>query len=158
MASAINNRGEVVGSFRASDGNDHAFVRDLDASCNIVGRLRMGEIFHGLLWREGKAIDLGAPPGFENGYAEGINDEGLIAGYGYTVTGSGFLRIDTKGKPFLYANGAWIDLNSRIRSNHTRLTPFGAQRINNRGQIIGGATGPDGFHAYLLTPVEPGRQ
>ena len=58
-ASAINNRGEVVGRSKTGAGRTHGFV-----------------------YRAGVMVDLGTPAGGTYSHATAINDRGQVVGYG----------------------------------------------------------------------------
>jgi probable HAF family extracellular repeat protein len=169
----INDSGEGVGDAVTPDGNEHAFLysdgrmrdlnlagwknshaRDINARGDVVGFLGLDEgKQRAFLFSDGETKDLGVPAAFGSSCANGINARGQIVGYAYSVTGGGFLWVGVKGRAFLYESGQWIDLSSRVDLVGTGLTElYDAQRINARGQIIGKAMGPDGYHAYLLTP------
>lgn len=130
-ATDINAAGEIVGCYRAKDGSVHA-----------------------CLYAHGKTTDLGIPPGFKEGRADCINASGEIVGDGYTFTGGGIAWEGINSRPFLYADGHWIDLTARVELAGSGLKSLdNATRINARGQIIGTAEGPKAAHSYLLTPV-----
>ncbi len=102
QAEAINNRGQVVGS---------AYVPGSPYQ-------------HAVLWSDGRITDLGALGAYS--YASSLNDSGEIVGTtasGKSPTGD-WLQV-----PFLYANGAMIDLG--------QLGLDYALDINNKGQIVG---------------------
>jgi probable HAF family extracellular repeat protein len=170
----INDEGEVIGSGITSSGEEHAFlysggkIRDLDAlickNClahdinvhgEIVGSFKTeaGDN-HAFLWDHGEMRDLGGPAGYKYCAAMGINASGQIVGYAYNITGGSFLRVDEEGSAFLYENGRWIDLSTRVNLAGAGLTGFfNATRINTRGQIIGTVMGSGAYHSYILTPV-----
>ncbi len=119
----INDTGDVIGvaatragerSFLYSHGVLHELkgfhAKDINASGEIVGSCRGPDgTIHAGLFVNGKITDLGIPPGFKEGRAESINASGEIVGDGSTVTGGGFAWIGVKSRPFLYADGHWID-------------------------------------------------
>ncbi len=165
----INSSGEIIGTAATRDGEsaflyskgvlqklDGMGASDINAASVIVGAFRAQDgSRHACLYTQGKITDLGIPPGFKDGSAEGINDAGEIVENGTTVTGSGFLSVGVYSRPFLYAGGHWIDLTDRVDFGGTMLKSlYDATRINARGQIIGKAVGQSGIHGYLLTPVD----
>ena len=102
-ASAINDRGRVVGSAMTATGKDiHAFVYDLpdgpmrdvspSANCGLFAVNNSGDavgyctpdqkVNHGVLWHDGAFIDLNdaiSDPSWFIGAARAINDRGQIA-------------------------------------------------------------------------------
>jgi probable HAF family extracellular repeat protein len=164
----INDSGEVIGeaatptgecSFLYSKGVlcelKGMYATDINATGQIVGTFRAKDGFsHACLCVNGKVTDLGVPPGFKDGRAEGINASGEIVGNGSTVVGGGFLWIGVDSRPFLYVDGHWIDLSAHVDLAGSGLKSlYDAKRINARGMIIGKAMGPGAYHGYLLTPV-----
>jgi probable HAF family extracellular repeat protein len=138
-ASAINERGQVVGSSRIAGGERHGFLwqdgvmTDLGTlgggeSGQVVGINERGQVVmnrrngHAFLWEEGKLTDLGTLGG-KWSQAVAINDHGQIAGTSSTKEGG--------VSAFLWQNGRMTDLG-------TLGGPFiEAVAINNRGQIAG---------------------
>jgi len=94
--------------------------------------------------------DLGTLPAYPNSIAEGINDEGQVAG---GASDEPFLGGNCSA--FLWQDGVMTDLNTLIPSG-SPLFLWYATGINSRGQIAGQAvvvsTGE--WHAFLATPVE----
>lgn len=131
------------------------FPTDINATGQMVGGRRMDDGKVRVVFYDGKQFhELGAPPGFETGSVTGINAAGLIVGYGQTVVGGGFLRVDVNSRAFIHEEGRWKDLNELVTLTGTGLTAlFHAEGINDRGQIICQAMGEGGYHAVLLTPV-----
>jgi probable HAF family extracellular repeat protein len=144
FASAINNRGQIVGSTSLSgDASIHAFLyergqmvdllpgptnsfaNDINKRGKVVGTL--GE--QAFLYRRGNVtlISLGGLRSF----ATGINDRGDVVGSS-EVTGLPEFNIHA----FLYRNGQTIDLTPTLVTGE-----FGqfsvAQDINNRGAVVG---------------------
>lgn len=146
--SAINNRGQTVGTATTADGVTHAILwsgadaRDLGtwsgsmvtpSAINDAGEIagfanapRDGT--HALVWRGSGWIDLG------RGYAQGMNDGGQVVGY------------DQRGT--LWSTNSVIDLGNAL-----------AQGINDAGDIVGfrfAAAGPSAvvWHNGVLTDLE----
>lgn len=135
-ATAVNDRGEVVGSSFETDKPRHAFVwrngqmtdlgfswgSDINNHGDIVGTNYLGGItFHAMLWRDGRTVDLGTLGGSVS-HALAINDTGEVVGAS-TVAG------DNEMHAFSWRDGVMTDLG-----------PVGygvAYDINNRGQIVG---------------------
>ena len=123
-ASGMNNRGEVVGN---------SFSFDLNVNTPFV-------------WYKGQMKALPLLPGAVGGVAFGVNDPGQI---------TGFLDFGTTPPPgtgefhsvlWTPKAGSYVVLD---------LGTFGGnngsgEHVNNRGQVVGWATDPQGFaHAYL---------
>jgi probable HAF family extracellular repeat protein len=73
IAEGINNRGQVVGHSRRSDGTIHAFF-----------------------WQDGTISDLGTLPGDSNRFGFSINNKGQIVGTSVDVNGNPVLFSATK--------------------------------------------------------------
>lgn len=94
---------------------------------------------HAFLYSKGTIYDLSAQLGAGYSQATGINDSGMIVGAG--------------DYPFLYKNGAIIDLNSLadVKAAGWKLEEI--LGINSSGQIAGTGINKDGQRrAFLLTP------
>ena len=121
--SAVNNAGQVVGSYNLSVPQNHAFV-----------------------YQNGQLTDLGTLGGQSSG-ARAINSQGQVVGYAETTSGPFHYHA------FLYQNGSLTDLNGLIPTS-SRWNLEWAVAINNKGQIVGFGTGPDGQEdSFLLTPT-----
>jgi probable HAF family extracellular repeat protein len=166
-ASALNNRGQVVGQSDLPGGaNSHAFLwekgvltdlgtlpggtgsgaRWINEAGDIVGESQNGQIYHAVLWKHHKIIDLGTIDPCS--IAESINSRGQIVGESENCDGIPL-------HAFLWENGGPIvDLNTLIPPG-SGLTLTLAVSINDRGEIAGQATTSDGDnHAYLLVPCD----
>lgn len=128
-ACAINNLGQVVGQS--------------DLTGDTTG--------HGVLWREGKAIDLGVFPGDYASLAFNINDEGQVIGT--SIDGSFNLRAVLWQHPEPGNPGVPVDLNTLIPAGSGLQLQL-AEGFNDFGQIVGFAlqTSTGQTHGYLLTP------
>ncbi|MEV2236611.1 hypothetical protein [Micromonospora sp. NPDC049891] len=132
-ATAMNDRGDVVGRAQGADG-----------------------IYRGFLWRHGRMIDLGAfsPTDVnDRGQVVGVRDDGP----GAYVWHRGIFR--PLGEPFTWP----VAINDRGQvvghtdtgpvlwtNGRARPLPLGqVSDINERGQVAGGVYVPDGFHAAL---------
>jgi uncharacterized membrane protein len=71
------------------------------------------------MWRRSRVIDLGAPAGFPNSQALGINDRDQVVGSSW--------NFEDGSEAVLWDHGAIMELG---RDNS-------AEAINNRGQIVG---------------------
>jgi probable HAF family extracellular repeat protein len=130
FATAINNRGQVVGTAETSH---------RDPACPPPQVLAFGAV----LWQHGQARELPPFPGDPDAIATDINDNGQAVGTSGTCIGVSF------GNPahaLLWQDGRRIDLGNLGN-------PFGnvAFAINNRGQIVGsvGVPGQPYHHGFL---------
>jgi len=99
-------------------------------------------VSHPVQWRNGFLTDLGALPGVNSSLASWINSQGWVAGFsenGITDPLTGF--PETTG--VLWKDGEIINLGT-LGGNVS-----GANAVNNRGQVVGGALNaiPDSFTA-----------
>ncbi len=124
-AQAINDRAEIVGACDKASGDAR-----------------------GVLWRDGKAIDLGILGHDDDAVttALDINDHSQIVG-GAQIT-------DGKLRAFLWERGTMYDLN-RLISPHSGWLLLVASRINESGEILGYGYYRDGIHSFLLVPQAP---
>ena len=93
---------------------------------------------HAVLWRSGRAIDLGNLGGATNNLAMGINNQGQVVGISD-------LPGDQVAHAFLWEGGVMRDLGV-LRSDDTLAN---AESINDRGEVVGSSCGPvdcRGFH------------
>jgi probable HAF family extracellular repeat protein len=169
-ASAINNRGQVVGSSGdCTSGPRHALlwtnatVTDLgnlgglfnqataiNNHGQVVGLSNLpGDKFvlRGFVWQNGVMMNLGVFPGDVHSLALGINDNGQIVGDSCDESFS--------CRAFLWQNGTMLDLNSLV---HSPDAPFleNGNSVNSRGQIAGKTTVQDTpiAEAFLATPCD----
>lgn len=119
LAISVNSRGDTVGL--AATPNDATV--------------------HGLLWRNGKIIDL--TPDSTFGFANGINDRGQIVG--------GVGDANLEGRAALWENGTTTLLNSVLPPN-SGWNLIEADSINEAGQIAGFGTLNGELRVFLLTP------
>ncbi len=155
-ASAINNKGQIAGSFNSAQNHGNAFVysngvvQDIGGIPGAVGNQvtginDSGDVIgyglipnngvHGFLYRNGVLQDISVlTPDSRELFPDGINNAGDIVG-----------QADRGA--FLYHNGAVQDLNSLIDpSLGWKLN--GAVAISDRGQIIGSGN----LGGFILTP------
>jgi len=160
QASAINNRGQVVGTSDTASGSTHAFLWQ-DGEMTDLGTLGGGSSegaaindrgqvvgtsatashrHHAFLWENGSMIDLGTLGGDSSG-AAAINDRGQVVGWsevGPTVNGS------PPRHAFLWQAGAMIDLGTLGGDSSEAVA------INDRGQVVGSSSTASGRqHAFL---------
>jgi len=170
-ALGINERGDAAGySFPANGAGEHVAlwkngtVTDLgtlggawgdayaiNAERQIVGLSATAanpNSADAFLWDRGVLVDLGTLPGDTFSEANGINDEGAVAGFSAGDPGD-----ITTWHALLWRNGRMVDLQTRIRPG-TGWTLLAASGINNRGQIDGIGIHNGQFRAFLLTPKE----
>lgn len=142
FATAMNDRGVVVGSSTVADGSFHGF-RWRNGSMTDLGLFRPTDINNrgqivgtfddqgnAFLWTAGRLTDLGSLGGpFTSPTA--INDRGQVVGVSATTDGPAV--------PFLWSKG------------HMRRLPLDSvSDINNRGQVTGGRLqSGGGFHASV---------
>lgn len=125
IASAINNRGDVVGASSVEDGSVHQFLWTKDSGMRDLGTFpgALGTVFP---------------------CCNTINDNRQIAG---------FIITDQSGdsRAILWENGRWMDLNDLI-AKHSGWTLQAAESINDAGQITGSGMINGEAHAFLATP------
>ena len=93
----------------------------------------------------GKIRDLGLLKGGTYSIAFGINDSGVVVGYGNIANNAAHAMVWEAGK-------GMRDLNSLIPAG-TGWTLINANAINNVGQITGYGSRNGHNHAFVLTPV-----
>jgi len=134
----------------------------------VLGNVLMPDITtHAALWQGSRMTDLGAPPGYDNSIAQGLNDRGEAVGrcvktsgpvevylWSHTRSDSALGRyLDRdQGHAFIYSGGRMQDLNDLIPRSADWVLG-GAYDINDRGQIIGSGLHHGEQRAFLLTPL-----
>lgn len=167
-ANGINDHGDVVGSWQAHDGSWHGFIVPRGGSIQdfgeatgmpgvasadkinnagtVCGSASMSTGYHGFLWKNGTATDLGDLGGGWSVCSD-VSDTGMAVGQAGDAGG---------GTPaFLWRSAeGMIDLNTRIPAAANVYLWWGSN-INSAGQIT--AWGWDFAEAmnkgYLLSPV-----
>jgi probable HAF family extracellular repeat protein len=105
------------------------------------------QVYRAFLWRHGRLVDLGVVGGAGNSFTGSINSSNQ-------VVGQMFPSGDIGDRAFLWENGQIIDLNVFVPPD-SDLILGDAQVINDRGEISGNATLPNGdVHAFLLIPCD----
>ncbi len=168
VAFAINDQGHAVGGTGDCAGAIHAVSWENDTAVQlndlgygataqginhrgqIVGIVDSTDTIFAALWENGELTNLGTLPGDFAAIATGINDRGQVVG---STLDSGFNWV----QGFLYRDHEMIDLNTLFPAS-SNLYARMADKINERGQIVGMATvcgGPHAgdIHAFLATPV-----
>jgi probable HAF family extracellular repeat protein len=166
-ATAINNRGQIVGFVTDSNGHRHGFIldnevltflKDLPGYAQVVpwdindkGQV-VGDAmtFDGdsqaFLYSDGHMIPLGTLPGGSQSSASAINDAGQIIGWS-SVPGGG------RNRPFIYTMPGLMKNLDDLLEPSGWIEPL-VFDINNHGQIS--ASGLDvslGFHSLIFTPI-----
>ena len=141
-ATAMNDRGWVVGRSQVADGQWHGFLwrrgrmtdlrplspSDINNRGQIVG-LR-DDLPGAHLWTAGRLVDLGTLGG-DFTYPTAINDRGQVVGMSWTP--------DRPDAPFLWTRGVMREVGLDTVSD-----------VDNRGRVAGGrAAGSGGFHASV---------
>jgi hypothetical protein len=99
---------------------------------------------HAVKWNaDGTIVSLGEPTGFAESNAYDINNEGIIVGQARTAANQIAL---------IHADGAWVDLNSRLL-NSSGWNLQTAVAINNQGAIVGTGTFNGDARAFVLIPT-----
>ena len=147
----INNSGQIVGSSKASDGSDRAFLYEngrmtdlgsfpdtswtcangINDSGQIVGysgSYALGA--HGFLYENGELVDIGNLPSLKNCVPRDINSTGVITGYSYESTGNG-------AHGFIFYDDLQIDIGWPIDSYGRRYWGVIPNQINASGEIVG---------------------
>jgi probable HAF family extracellular repeat protein len=177
-ATAIDERGRVVGWASTGKGTEHAFLwqdgamadlgtlggygnsdlrdpesiaTDINDRAEIVGYsyTDVAQQRHAFLWRDGTMIDLGAIPG-SSGFSRaiGINNHGVIVG----ESSSSDPRISTTA--VVWIDGRIYDLNDLVDLGPEWRYLGHAFAINDLGQIAGfGMSSGRGSVGFLLTPI-----
>ena len=117
---SINSRGIVVGNADTSTADPYCLV---GPACLLN---------HAFQWRNGVVTNLGALPGGSNSFAFGINSRGWVVGLsenGAADPLTGFPEMNA----VLWKDGEIINLGT-LGGNAS-----GANAVNNRGQVVGGA-------------------
>lgn len=126
QASAINNRGQIVGQ---------AQTKVADSGCPPYQTALPA------LWEKGKVQQLPTVEGDPDGYAIGINDRGQAVG----ASGICSAPFTVPLHAVLWENGTPVELPNLGNASNNQ-----AVAINNRGQIVGQSGSPDGTTFYAV--------
>ena len=155
-ATAINNRGQVVGTVATPQGN-HAFVYDNSAMSDlgtlpngsngiaysindsgqvVGGALTSANEWHACLFGSSTVTDLGTLPDDNISVARAINNNGLIAGDSQGTQGS---------RPVLFSGSSIIYLGNVLGG-----VSASAMDINDGGQVVAQENLPGGIRSVLF--------
>ncbi|HZT42188.1 MAG TPA: hypothetical protein VFA07_08360 [Chthonomonadaceae bacterium] len=161
QANGINASGLLVGQSITNSGVDHAFLYNgsmtdltpsltgssaataINASGQVAGVYTNPATNEpsAFVWTNGTLTDIGTLGISSTAHA--LNSFAQVVGESATSTNG--------THAFLYLNGGIIDLNTLLPAN-SGWTLVSAYDINDGGQIVGVGNGPNGSHAFLLTP------
>ena len=125
-ASAINDMGQVVGSF--NEGRQ-AFIWNKNTGITDIGKLSQGNSYV---------------------FPNDINNSNQVVGYSQIASGD-----FGSHHAFLWEDGVITDLNNLV-DDRAGIELSEARAINNRGQIVGYGSLNGESHAFLLTPKSSG--
>lgn len=152
----INDSGQVVGfsgntqsstisAFLWENGTmsallEDAYASDINNMGQVVGSHFEDEITLGFLWENGGLEYLDPIEGHINSYANGINDEGQVAGYSVDYESEWQINLAV-----LWQNGGIISLGTLGGDNSEAFA------INNSSQVVGTSqpSGSSFFHAFI---------
>jgi probable HAF family extracellular repeat protein len=143
-ATAINERGEIVGGAWADSGLWHAFLWRAGTMVDLGASGKSGEALalnargqavgwsgtSPALWEDGKLLDLKALPARRYGQAVAISEDGSIVGWSSATVDDD--RHARSPRATLWRNGRRTDLRSLPGTHFSQ-----AVAINDRGQIVG---------------------
>ncbi|MFH0809093.1 MAG: DUF3466 family protein [Pseudomonadota bacterium] len=135
--------------FLASPGNGYSEAEDLNENDEIVGGAMVeATTAHAFIWRpDGSARDLGAPADNHASWAEGINNQGVVVGFGsvpHTTESYAFMWTEKDGL---------VDLN-KVISTDSGWVLERAVDVNDQGQIVGyGSLRGEAMRPFILTPL-----
>jgi probable HAF family extracellular repeat protein len=116
---------------------------DLNARGDIVG-VSGSDTLAAVFWpRKGGIVNLAALPGFSNGEAVAISDNGSIAG---VVTGAAGFPNRARAVLWQADTLAIQDLGTLPGGTDSR-----ARDVNNRGEVVGRSNTPNGSRAFVWT-------
>jgi len=138
LASAVNSRGQVVGSAA------NTIPDPFNTAPNLFG---WGTQMRAFLWQNGVMLDLGTLGGPDS-VAGLVNEAGQVAGFSYTSYTPNATTGVPPGHVFLWENGKMHDLGT---IGGTQV--FQLNALNERGQVVGSMTledeNPNHVHPFL---------
>ena len=140
-----NSSGQIVGTSYI-DGQTHGTlwsgsgVSDLGAGTSAMSINANGQVAggngHAFVYNNGQFTDLGTLSGGNWSAGYGINDNGMVAGYGSTANGF---------RAFTWTASAGLNMLGTLGGNSSY-----AMGINNQGQVAGHSIAADGYaHAFI---------
>ena len=116
-------------------------LNDVGQVVGYCAESRVGALSNsGFIWDTVGMTDLGGLPGYEYIYPLAINNNAQVIGYVSDVQ---------THRPFIWDDGVMTDLNDLLPEGSGWELGL-ASDINDAGQIVGGGTINDEYHAYLL--------
>jgi probable HAF family extracellular repeat protein len=174
-AQAINDDGQVTGGMGLSPEIDfHAYVwtnrgaldlgvipggyaaegRAISSNGFVTGfgflpaNNETGFVRHAFFWNKEKMIDIGVLPDFEESFASAVNSAGTVVGYCKRPPNK---NADVQAA-FIWRDGVLRDLNDLFPLPDNYTIHFAAD-INDAGQILVHANGPEPSFSMILTPT-----
>jgi probable HAF family extracellular repeat protein len=92
-------------------------------------------------------VDLGTLPGDSDSTAVALNVAGQVIGFSVAADGT--------SRPFLWQDGAMVELASLLDTGGAGWTIRSVTAINNAGQVIGLGLRDGLLRGFLMTPVAP---
>lgn len=164
QASAINNAGQVAGTFSLGDGDIHSYlygagtITDIGAGTSamalndagqVAGTWRHDSVQHPFVYVDGQLTDLFTFAGIAgmSGLANDVNNQGHVVGM--LSDPAAVYEVDYRA--FVYADGVVTDLNTYATGSGWTLNT--ALEMNDLGAVIGTGMLNGESHYYLMTAV-----
>jgi probable HAF family extracellular repeat protein len=139
----------IIGNLGGSVANTISKANAISASGIVVGESSLDQfnnIQHAFRYTLGGSMtDLGTLGG-DSSHALAVNSAGVIVG------DSELVPNDFTHHAFSFVNGAMVDLNSVIPAN-SGWTLYGANGVNDLGQIVGYGAVNGEIHGFVLTAI-----
>ncbi len=116
----------------------------------VIGKAKVAAVddsHYAFLWDNGEMKSLGGLPLSRGSAGQGINRFAQVVG---TST------IHFKAHAYVYFNGKMFNLNDVYPKSQSGWFYSVATAVGDNGEIIGSGYGPNGQHAFLLKPINPG--